>query len=116
VQSNPTQWTGTSPEYSGVGAMAVFISTGGTVVFKPGGGGFVEQDGSLGIKWPWWHDAPGTLRITGRGESSSVVRPPPGFTAYIAAIAFASRSASGIGATPSLSAARLADKNFAGFP
>jgi hypothetical protein len=57
---------GPSPEYYGVGKMAVYIYTGGTVVFQPGGGGFVDTDGSLGIKWPWWHGVPGALTITGR--------------------------------------------------
>jgi hypothetical protein len=57
---------GPGPEYYGNGAMSVYIYPGGTVVFKPGGGGFVESDGSLGIKWPWWRGVVGALKIAGR--------------------------------------------------
>jgi hypothetical protein len=53
-------------EYYGKGAVSVYIYPAGTVVFKPGGGGFVEHDGSLGIKWPWWRGVKGQLKITGR--------------------------------------------------
>ena len=38
----------------------------GTVVFKPGGAGFVTQDGSLGMKFGWRRGVPGRLRIEGR--------------------------------------------------
>jgi hypothetical protein len=38
----------------------------GTVVFEPGGSGFVTQNGSLGMKFGWQHAARGHLKITGR--------------------------------------------------
>ena len=38
----------------------------GTVVFKPGGAGFVTRDGSLGMKFGWLRGVSGQLRITGR--------------------------------------------------
>ena len=38
----------------------------GTVVFKPGGAGFVTQDGSLGMKFGWQRGVRGQLRIEGR--------------------------------------------------
>ena len=38
----------------------------GTVVFKPGGSGFVTQDGSLGMKFGWRRGVRGRLSISGR--------------------------------------------------
>ncbi|MFA5908808.1 MAG: hypothetical protein WC815_08535 [Vicinamibacterales bacterium] len=38
----------------------------GTVVFKPGGAGFITRDGSLGMKFGWLRGVPGQLRIDGR--------------------------------------------------
>ena len=38
----------------------------GTVVFKPGGAGFITPDGSLGMKFGWTRGVPGQLRIEGR--------------------------------------------------
>ena len=38
----------------------------GTVVFKPGGAGFVTQDGSLGMKFGWRRGTRGFLGIEGR--------------------------------------------------
>ena len=38
----------------------------GTVVFEPGGSGFVLQDGAMGIKWAWYRHLPGELTIEGR--------------------------------------------------
>jgi hypothetical protein len=38
----------------------------GTVVFKPGGAGFVTRDGALGMKWGWQRAVRGRLQITGR--------------------------------------------------
>ena len=40
--------------------------TDGTVVFKPGGSGFVTQDGALGMKFGWRRGARGRLTISGR--------------------------------------------------
>ena len=36
------------------------------IVFKPGGGGFVDTDGALGIKWAWFRATPGLLAVGGR--------------------------------------------------
>ena len=38
----------------------------GTVVFKPGGPGFVTSDGALGMKFGWMRGVHGRLRVTGR--------------------------------------------------
>jgi hypothetical protein len=38
----------------------------GTVVFRPGGPGFVTADGALGMKWGWRRAVRGQLRIEGR--------------------------------------------------
>ena len=38
----------------------------GTVIFKPGGPGFITRDGSLGMKFGWRRGVPGRLKITGR--------------------------------------------------
>jgi hypothetical protein len=37
----------------------------GTVVFKPGGAGFVTRDGSLGMKFGWRRGVSGQLKIDG---------------------------------------------------
>jgi hypothetical protein len=38
----------------------------GTIVFKPGGPGFVTRTGALGMKFGWLRGVSGRLRITGR--------------------------------------------------
>lgn len=40
----------------------------GTIVFRPGGPGFIDRDGSLGMKWPWTRGdrVVGKLTIEGR--------------------------------------------------
>jgi hypothetical protein len=38
----------------------------GTIVFRPGGSGFVLKDGSLQMKFPWWRGLQGPLTIDGR--------------------------------------------------
>lgn len=38
----------------------------GTVVFRPGGAGFVTRDGSLGMKFGWHRGVSGRLEIEGR--------------------------------------------------
>jgi hypothetical protein len=43
----------------------------GTVVFKPGGAGFLTRDGSLGMKFGWLRGVPGQLRIEGRRLDAS---------------------------------------------
>ena len=39
---------------------------GGTVVFKPGGAGFVLPDGALSMKFGWMRAIPGKLNVSGR--------------------------------------------------
>lgn len=55
-----------SPGLYGNGALSMAPWTDGTVVFKPGGPGFVMQDGSLGMKWGWRRGVRGQLKIEGR--------------------------------------------------
>ena len=43
----------------------------GTVVFRPGGSGFVLADGALQMKFPWWRGVPGPLTIEGRRIDAS---------------------------------------------
>lgn len=38
----------------------------GTVIFKPGGAGFITRDGSLGMKFGWQRGVRGQLTIEGR--------------------------------------------------
>lgn len=38
----------------------------GTVIFRPGGSGFVTRDGALGMKFGWTRGVRGKLRVTGR--------------------------------------------------
>jgi hypothetical protein len=38
----------------------------GRFVFKPGGPGFVDHDGALGIKFGWNRLVPGRLQVGGR--------------------------------------------------
>jgi hypothetical protein len=45
--------------------LSVWVWTSGTVVFKPGGPGFVTRDGALGMKFPWMRGGRGRLRVTG---------------------------------------------------
>jgi len=37
----------------------------GTIEFKPGGAGFVTQNGALGMKFGWMRGVSGELKITG---------------------------------------------------
>jgi hypothetical protein len=54
-----------------------------TIVFRPGGPGLIEKDGSLGMKSVWWRGIRGELRIHGRrldAESSPLrARIPTGY-------------------------------------
>jgi hypothetical protein len=43
----------------------------GTVVFQPGGAGFVTRDGSLGMKFGWQRAVRGPLSISGRRLDAS---------------------------------------------
>jgi hypothetical protein len=47
-------------------ALKALIPPDGRVVFEPGGPGFVDEDGALGIKWPWVRLVPGSLIVGGR--------------------------------------------------
>ena len=42
------------------------LPPGGKLVFKPGGAGFVDRDGALGIKFAWDRLVPGELHVGGR--------------------------------------------------
>jgi hypothetical protein len=62
--------------FYGNGSLAVDLWPQGTIVFKPGGGGFVKGDGSLGIKFAWWRGVRGALTIDGRRlDQSTAARP-----------------------------------------
>ena len=50
----------------GNGLISTGLWSNGTVVFRPGGPGFVTSDGSLGMKWGWRRAIRGRLRIEGR--------------------------------------------------
>jgi len=52
--------------YYGNGALWTVPYPDGTVVFRPGGPGFVLPDGSLSMKFPWWRGVRGELTIQGR--------------------------------------------------
>ena len=55
-----------SPDLYGNGALWTGLWPDGTIEFRPGGPGFVLQDGSLKMKFPWWRKARAKLTITGR--------------------------------------------------
>jgi hypothetical protein len=55
-----------SPNDYGNGALWTALWPKGTVVFRPGGSGFVLPDGSLSMKFPWVRGARGKLTIHGR--------------------------------------------------
>ncbi len=46
--------------------LQVGVPPDGTLVFKPGGPGFVDRDGALGIKFGWNRLVPGRLQVGGR--------------------------------------------------
>ena len=60
----------------GNGSLAVDLWPGGTIVFKPDGGGFVQRDGSLGMKFAWWRGVRGKLTIDGRRLDKSIAARP----------------------------------------
>lgn len=55
-----------SPSLHGNGSLWTGLWPDGTVVFKPGGPGFVLEDGSLAMKFWWWRGVKGKLTIEGR--------------------------------------------------
>lgn len=70
--SNPPVLSGdcpvTTPTSGSAGGhlVSVVLSPDGTVVFKPGGPGFITPDGALGMKFPWHRGVSGRLTIEGR--------------------------------------------------
>ena len=50
----------------GTPLLSTWLWSEGTIVFKPGGPGFVTGGGALGMKFPWMRGVRGTLKITGR--------------------------------------------------
>lgn len=54
------------PLYHGNGSLWTQLWSEGTVVFEPGGPGFILEDGSLSMKFPWWRGVGGSLEISGR--------------------------------------------------
>jgi hypothetical protein len=55
-----------SPRHHGDDNLWTQLWPEGTVVFRPGGPGFVLPDGSLQMKFPWWRGVQGRLIIEGR--------------------------------------------------
>ena len=70
---------GASGGHYGNGELWTVLWPEGTVVFRPGGPGFVLTDGSLQMKFPWWRAVPGLLTINGRRLDA----PAPPLRAYI---------------------------------
>jgi hypothetical protein len=55
-----------APQFNyGNAMLSVQLSDDGTVVFRPGGPGFVTTDGALGMKFPWMRTVSGKVRVTG---------------------------------------------------
>lgn len=52
--------------HHGNGAIWTGLWPDGKVVFKPGGPGAIQPDGTLEMKWWWWRSVPGELRIEGK--------------------------------------------------
>ncbi len=50
----------------GNAALSTVLWPEGKVVFKPGGAGFVLENGALSMKFPWWRLVRGRLTIEGR--------------------------------------------------
>jgi hypothetical protein len=57
---------GLSPHRHGNAMISTGLWPDGTVVFRPGGPGFVATDGALSMKWGWYRGVRGQLRIEGR--------------------------------------------------
>ena len=57
---------GLSPDRHGNAMISTGLWPDGTVVFRPGGPGFVATDGALSMKWGWYRGVRGQLRIEGR--------------------------------------------------
>ena len=66
---NASSPPGTSSDHQWYGNGKLRVSLywpNGTVVFRPGGPGFVEPDGALGMKFGWWRGVKGQLSISGK--------------------------------------------------
>lgn len=57
---------GLSQDLHGTALISTGLWPDGTIVFRPGGPGFVTDDGALGMKWGWRRAVRGQLRIEGR--------------------------------------------------
>jgi hypothetical protein len=57
---------GPDPNSHGNGKLWTILWPEGTVVFQPGGAGFIGDDGSLSMKWPWYRAVQGRLTIRGK--------------------------------------------------
>src|SRR5262249_39834962 len=55
-----------SPSEIGNGQLTVALARDGVITFKPGGPGFVLNDGALSMKFGWQRHVPGQLTIDGR--------------------------------------------------
>jgi hypothetical protein len=65
----------------GNGKIWVSLWPDGVVVFKRGGPGRINPDGSLTMKFPWWRAVRGRLEVTGRRKDAAA----PPLTARIPA-------------------------------
>jgi hypothetical protein len=63
-----------SANHHGNGSLWTVLWQEGTVVFRPGGSGFVLKDGSLQMKFPWWRRAEDRLVI--EGQRLDAIAPP----------------------------------------
>ncbi len=61
-----TEPNGSPPRRYGNGKLWTTLWPEGTVIFRPGGPGFVLDDGSVEMKFPWWREVQGKLTIQGR--------------------------------------------------
>jgi hypothetical protein len=61
-----TRPNGLSPDLHGNALISTDLWPDGTIVFRPGGPGFVTADGALAMKWGWRRAVRGPLRIEGR--------------------------------------------------
>ena len=71
IQSQPSGLCGVTlsnaADHSfGTPLLSTWLWPDGTIVFKPGGPGFVTGDGALGMKFPWMRGVRGTVKLTGR--------------------------------------------------
>ena len=65
-QNEPSQCQGTRPEGGLYENEFLSVRVRGTYVFRPGGQGFVDSDGALGIKVLWTRKVRGNLEVGGK--------------------------------------------------